>query len=124
MLEGKRRKPSPPPSIKSVWMGRSRSGRYSNANMHFQSLHAHDSPAVLKPLRAEEAFRACDYGRVRSQQVALLVSEKRLRLALNRWQKLRANGEADALFHCQRYAKGRQFVIGAGPKCPRSERAA
>ena len=37
MLEGKRRNPSPPPSIKSVWMGLSRSGRYSNANMRFQS---------------------------------------------------------------------------------------
>ena len=37
MLEGKRRKPSQPPSIKSEWMGRSRSGRYSNANMRFQS---------------------------------------------------------------------------------------
>ena len=36
MLEGKRRKP-PPPSIKSVWIGLSRSGRYSNANMRFQS---------------------------------------------------------------------------------------
>jgi hypothetical protein len=34
---GKRRKLSQPPSIKSEWMGRSRSGRYSNANMRFQS---------------------------------------------------------------------------------------